>query len=574
MVTPDTCRACPFADHHFPGDGSDPAAGVRPDMPAEALADLLAGPAQAWPHGWGFWDVTHQAHRLAAGRFLGALGPYPAGRFRGRGIVIAGGGAPYFPSVYVTVRAIRHVGCALPIQVWYLGRDDELPASRRAILERFGVECVDADAVRTQYPCRILNGWELKVYAVLHSPFEEVLSLDADSYPARDPSVLFDEPGYRATGAVFWPDLPTGPPPDWRVFGIGPPGRTSIETGQFVVHKRASWQPLQLAWWYCDHSDWSFLHGYGDKGALEVAWPACGQGYTMYRDQMRWSVHSFLHVGPDGGPLFVHRCADKFRVGPSTGYLTTQRTEANWYNPDLPLEAECFEWLGELRRELAGRPGPVPARPAAPTLRAFMYTCLERRDVWEGTMARWRATDWGEDPVVVVDDGTGPTSGARHIATAHRMLLRAAEEEAEYYLLLENDLLFNLHLRQNLLAWAPLRDGWLWTGSLYNPGLPVEDTPRRAFPSQSKGGSVARVTHMFYGSQAILLSRAALVTVLREWDRESGNLDIRLGRIALRHSAGVLLHAPSLVQHMPVPSMWGGPYHRAVDFDPFFRAES
>src|SRR5947209_8212678 len=124
LVTPEVCRACPFADHHVPGDGADPGRDVRPDMPAEELAGLLDGPARAWPPGWEHWEVTHWAHRLAADRLLAALPPYPAGRFRGRGVVIAGGGPAYFPSLYVTVRAIRRVGCSLPVQVWYLGRED------------------------------------------------------------------------------------------------------------------------------------------------------------------------------------------------------------------------------------------------------------------------------------------------------------------------------------------------------------------------------------------------------------------------------------------------------------------
>ena len=39
--------------------------------------------------------------------------PHPAARFAGRGIVICGGGAKYFPCVYVLVRLLRHLGSCI-----------------------------------------------------------------------------------------------------------------------------------------------------------------------------------------------------------------------------------------------------------------------------------------------------------------------------------------------------------------------------------------------------------------------------------------------------------------------------
>ena len=47
--------------------------------------------------------------------------PYPSQRFEGRGIVICGGGAKYFPCAYVLVLLLRHLQCLLPIEVWHLG---------------------------------------------------------------------------------------------------------------------------------------------------------------------------------------------------------------------------------------------------------------------------------------------------------------------------------------------------------------------------------------------------------------------------------------------------------------------
>ncbi|QJX00106.1 alpha-mannosyltransferase [Frigoriglobus tundricola] len=566
MVTPDVCRSCPFVDHHHPGDGTGADETVRPDMALEPLIELISGPARAWPPGWGDWDVTHRAHRVAADRFLAESQEYPAGRFCGRGIVIVGGGATYFASLYVTVRAIRHVGCRLPIQVWYLGREDELPAPRRAVLERYGVACVDADAVRARFPCRILNGWELKAFAVLHAGFEEVLSLDADCYPVRDPSYLFDEPGYRATGAVFWPDLPFGPTPDWAAFGVAPTGRRTLETGQFLLDKRRVWPALRLAWWYNDHSDWSYLHGYGDKSTFEVAWARCGLPHAMYTEAVKWESDCFHHIGPEGAVLFLHRCRDKFRLG-EPAYMTPQNFTSNRFHPDLLMETECFGWLRELGRDLD--PTGAGVAPSVPRIGALLYTCPDRRAVCEGTLGRWRGTDWGADPVVLIDTGTGPASTDRLAAHARHMLTRALETEADYYLLLEDDLIFNLHLRHNLTNWAPVRDRTLWAGSLFNPSLRVAGTN----PSELWGArSCVCARGHFFGAQAIVVSRGAVVEALREWDATPGPYDLRLAAIVERHAPGVVIHSPSLVQHVGARSTWGGEPIRATNFDPFFRA--
>src|SRR5262249_61278969 len=72
--------------------------------------------------------------RDLAEKALAAVPAYPKERYRGRGVLIASGGDRFFPSLYVTIRALRHVGCVLPVQVWYLGRNSEMPEKRRALL--------------------------------------------------------------------------------------------------------------------------------------------------------------------------------------------------------------------------------------------------------------------------------------------------------------------------------------------------------------------------------------------------------------------------------------------------------
>jgi len=290
-----------------------------------------------------------------AEEYLAAAPDYPGDLYRGRGVVIAGGGARFFPSIYVTVRALRHFGCRLPIQVWYLGRKREMPAQRQAILAAFGVECVDADRVRRSHPARRLDGWELKVFAALHCPFEELLLLDADCYPCRNPDFLFALEDYRTLGAIFWPDMPVFDPRlKWSAFGVPDPRRGgSVESGQFVINKRLCWQPLNLAWFYNDHSDYYYRYGFGDKHTFEVAWARCGQPFVMWEPKAHGVDVAYLHRGPDHLPLFVHRCCDKFRFD-NHKYSTKQRHALPSFYSSLPLERECWSWMSELAH-LTGR---------------------------------------------------------------------------------------------------------------------------------------------------------------------------------------------------------------------------
>jgi hypothetical protein len=297
--------------------------------------------------------------RQQAEELLAAVEPYPEERYRGRGVVLAGGGDRFFPALYITIRALRHVGCTLPIQVWYLGRNNEMPKHRQKLLAPWQVECIDADEVRRRHPARRLDGWELKVFATLHCPFEEVLFLDADSYPCRCPELLFEQKDYQARGAIFWPDVLTiDGRLRWAAFGIADPRRLgSVESGQFVINKRLSWRPLNLAWFYNDHSDYYYRYCHGDKHTFEVAWARCAQPFVMWQPQAPWVDVAIVQSGPDRAPLFVHRCRDKFRLE-DHDYTTPQYRALPSYHSSLPMEKECWEWLVEVAR-LMGRTPPA-----------------------------------------------------------------------------------------------------------------------------------------------------------------------------------------------------------------------
>ena len=90
-----------------------------------------------------------------------------------------------------------------------------------------------------------------------------------------------------------------------------------------------------------------------------------------------------------------------------------------------------------------------------PRITAVLLTCPERRAILQNTLASLRATDWGAEPRVFENRDTHPDRRLRIQHGARALLERALAEGAELILYLEDDLVFNRHLRHNLTGWAP-----------------------------------------------------------------------------------------------------------------------
>ena len=198
---------------------------------------------------------------------------------------------------------------------------------------------------------------------------------------------------------------------------------------------------------------------------------------------------------------------------------------------------------------------------------ALLMSCPERAAVRARTLETFRGTDFGAEPEVILDDRTQPEPTRGITATWRRMLQRALELDADHYLLLEDDLELNPHLRHNLCSWGPLLDSdprLAFYGSLYNPARAYlrRNGARNYFIADP--GDV-------WGSQALVLSRGSVGYILRFWDEESGAADIKMSRLAARVGP-IYYHVPSLVQHTGAVSTWGGITHHAPDFDPTFKA--
>lgn len=500
---------------------------------------------------------------LACERYLPTVPPYP-GRYQGRGIVICGGGVTYFTCAWVCLNMLRRLDCRLPVQLWHLGRE-ELNAAMASLLAPLGVECVDANVIRRQFPARILHGWELKPYAILHSPFREVLFLDADNVPLVNPEFLFDTPPFRTTGAIFWPDFGHGTNSKsaaiWRSCGLREPPEPEFESGQIVVDKQRCWRALCLALWFNENSDFYYQYLHGDKETFHLAFRKLNQPYSLVPKPIHPLAGTMCQHDFQGRRIFQHRNSDKWDL-----FLSNRQVEG------FRQEPECRRYIARLQRiwdgglSLVAKNGwrhlPNSKTTKTPVrIQAVMISCNERDDLRRQTLANLGRTDWGNVPPLIQMDARADADHRRRQTNCALLALkRSLEHPADYVLFLEDDLDFNRHIRHNLESWQPLRTRMATLASLYNPGL------RHLACDLKNRARLVRPASVF-GSQAFLLSRPTVAYIIRNWNRVQGMQDIRISRLAGRLKTPILYHAPSLVQHIGKTSVWGAGFHQAMDFD-------
>lgn len=520
----------------------------------------------AGPSGFDDLPLTLSSARTALEAFLADF-PKTNGHYRGRGIVICAGGARYFTNAWVTLNALRRVGCRLPIQLWYLDRQ-EMDAEMKRLIAPLRVECVDASAMQRQHPTRRMGSWEIKPYALLFSPFREVLLLDADNVPARDPTFLFDTAEFRRSGAVFWPDFagPRKDGPIWKSCGLEAPNEPEFESGQIIVDKKRCWKALRLALWFNEHSDFYYQHLHGDKDTFCLAFRRLRAPYQLVPHPPEAFSGGMYQHDFQGRRLFQHRTVAKWTLMPFNTRIPGFQDEAGCLR-DLERLRQCWDGrLGWLRR----RESPKHSRPRSQvnnfSIGAWMITCPEREEIRKATLASLAASDWSDLTLHILLDPEIINDRVQRIA---RQVLHALQQFLDagvgYLLLLEDDLIFNRHLRRNIEHWPAFLQRAITLGGLYNPGIDE-------LAYDMRGHAVAVNPERVFGTQALLLSRPTVEHVVSGWSTLQAAADLRLPRLAAQLGRPFYYHSPSLVQHQRVPSTWGGMSHQASDFDPAWSA--
>jgi hypothetical protein len=290
-----------------------------------------------------------ETYRRLEENFLTDIPPYPD-TCSSRGIVTACGSKEcFYVGAYVMIRLLRHFGCHLPVEVYKFDWEqdeswDKIFNAMPGVTVKYYDKTICAGVER--------KGWSLKPFAILDSSFEEVLFLDSDVAPAKNPEYLFDYAGYQETGAVFWADThathrKARPTPEnssrnafWHLAGREEIDEPEFESGQIVVNKRKCWRELQLAGHYNKHADWYYKFFLGDKETFHLAWRRLDTPFAfltnVYDVPVPGGKYFYQHDHNDE-LVFQHRSGNKLHLG------------ENLLQPEFVEQDKILEFIAELR---------------------------------------------------------------------------------------------------------------------------------------------------------------------------------------------------------------------------------
>ena len=250
--------------------------------------------------------------------------------FRGCGIVYTATGRTYKRAL-ASIQLLRGYGCTLPVQIWYIG--NELSKLQiEEIHSHSNVHCKDIQIEQLLYPqlsdFKIghaygeTRNYHIKTLVLLLTEFEQILYLDSDNMPLRDPQFLFDSKEFKETGALFWRDFWKFPSdnPLWQITGLPCEDEWEQESGQLVLDKKRAWKPLLMSMFFQKNHEFYFKIILGDKDTYRFAWKVTETPYHMMQHhcgiggrirQGRFCGHTMLQPGTDGIFLFAHTTSMK-----------------------------------------------------------------------------------------------------------------------------------------------------------------------------------------------------------------------------------------------------------------------
>ncbi|KUG01758.1 hypothetical protein AM587_10011858 [Phytophthora nicotianae] len=234
-------------------------------------------------------------------------------------------------NIYSTVRLLRSYNCSLSVELWYL--ENEMgtnPLNESRILQSL-VKDYGPISLRGIAETEV-NGFNTKVFALAHSELDQVLFLDADNSPVRDPTYLFTTPEFMEHGAIFWPDFwhPMNTIFNinresllWELVGTPYANMLEQESGQLLIDRRRSKVALEIVQFLAlrrpDHFErLKLLHG--DKDLFRLAWLKTNTSFHMIRTPAaaaglvkgkQFCGMTMVQHDPQGEILFLHHNGKK-----------------------------------------------------------------------------------------------------------------------------------------------------------------------------------------------------------------------------------------------------------------------
>ncbi|KWU45631.1 hypothetical protein RHOSPDRAFT_32939 [Rhodotorula sp. JG-1b] len=219
-----------------------------------------------------------------------------------RGIVWTAGNADTFDRVLVSLRLLRNsYNSSLPALIFHF--PSESPSEGH--LAEFAT--LDAHVSSLTALDKAGGGrtksFHLKGAALVEATkrFDEVLMLDSDNIPVRDPAFLFDSVEFKEMGAVFWPDYWKDQPENaiWSILGVQCRDEFTIEAGQVLLRKSDHLDAILLVEYMLQDWEFWFQLSDGDKDLFRYAFLALRKRWAVPARHL--STASWLDKNALGG---------------------------------------------------------------------------------------------------------------------------------------------------------------------------------------------------------------------------------------------------------------------------------
>lgn len=278
-----------------------------------------------------FEELQHKHDELV--RLIRLMQIPPMEVYRGDGIVITSSKLT-LPAVIGSVVQLREAKSELPVEVILDLEQDWHKQACEEILPSLGATCkiIERELGTEVFSKLKLNGFQMKMLAILVSSFDNTVVLDADNWVAKNPDFLLTSQPYMQTKFLLWPDAwHKGTSPlyyDIARFQIGEPVRRDgwpnnkhfrdylhkhidsevffhdldglptfrgTESGQLVVSKREHFRSLVLLTYYNFYGpDWYYpllyqgTFGQGDRETFVPALHVMKEPYYMCDYEMKF----------------------------------------------------------------------------------------------------------------------------------------------------------------------------------------------------------------------------------------------------------------------------------------------
>ena len=231
-----------------------------------------------------------------------------------KGIVLTAG-LKQLPVLVIGLRMLRRTDCDLAVEVFLSSSDDYDQQVCDLVLPALNARCiVFSDIVAASKTGVALEGYQFKIMSLLFSSFDDVLLLDSDAFPTKNPTPLFDNEPFNLTGMLLWPDFwyPSESPYYFELAQLGAPpplnARPAIESGEMMFSKSKHNLTLLLAAYYNYYGPQYFYPllaqgapGQGDKDTFPWAATVLHSNSSFYL--VREPVFALGHV--DSNEVFV-----------------------------------------------------------------------------------------------------------------------------------------------------------------------------------------------------------------------------------------------------------------------------